>query len=279
MEREKTYEHRGRVIRAEVRTKASPRQAWEAWADPAKIAGWFVDRAAGEGKAGGVMTWFFDDFGFQLPYNVVESVPGEIFVLKWDPPQGDTGILEVTIAREAGETVVRLVNSGFREGAQWDEEYEGVNSGWQTVLALLKLYLENYFGSNKRTLLVVQPTTMSYDELRGAFLDEAKLAKWLTNSGAIGDVGDACRLELKDAGTLTGRVLAVSKREAALSWNEIGGALELKAFAMGPQRMAGVRATTWKLDPDAAAKLKTQLQSAVARLAAEFSKPAAAKIG
>jgi len=276
MTNEKAFEHRGRVIRAEMRTRAAAQQAWEAWADPEKIVGWFVDRATGEGKTGGTMTWFFDSFGYVLPYKVVESIPGELFVLKWDPPQGDAGILEVQIAREGGETVVRLINSGFREDAQWNEEYEGTVSGWQMALAILKEYLENHFGRSKRTLLAIRPASFTYRQIREYFLEPSKLAQWLTTSGSIANVGDPCKLTLRDGNTLTGEVLARTKGEVALSWKEIGGALELKAFPMGPQRFAGVRAMSWTLDETGAKQLESQLGAAVERLAALLSASAAA---
>jgi uncharacterized protein YndB with AHSA1/START domain len=278
MSSEKTFEHKGRIIRAEIRTSATPQQAWEAWADPEKIAAWFVDRAAGEAKPGGIMTWFFDDFGYQLPYKMVDTIPGSLFVLKWDPPQGDSGILEVRIAQEGGATVVRLINSGFREDAKWNDEYEGVNSGWQTALALLKEYLENYFGRSKKSVMILRPASYTYDQLREYFLDPAKLSKWLTVSGAIGKPRDACELILRDGGKLNGRVLAVTKWEAALSWKEISGALELKGFSMGPQKMLGVRVTLWNSESAENSGIKTRLEAAVERLAAIFPAPAGAAV-
>jgi uncharacterized protein YndB with AHSA1/START domain len=275
------YEHKGRIIRAEMRTTATAQQAWEAWADPEKIAGWFVDRATGEAKPGETMTWFFDSFGFVQPLRVVDATPGSLFVLKWEPPpgQGYPGILEVTIARGGGETLLRLVNSGFREGAQWDDEYEGTNSGWQVALALLKEYLEHFYGRPKRTEMVLRPAAFVRGGVREYFVTAPKMAKWLTKAGAesgLGKVGDPCRLHLRDGGTVTGRVLAITESEAALSWDEIGGTVELKAFAMGPQRMVGVRVMSWKLDADAVKKVASQLEPAVARLAAIFPAPAAA---
>lgn len=278
MSSENRFEHKGRIIRAEIRTAATPQQAWEAWADPQKIAAWFVDRAAGEAKPGGIMTWFFDDFGFELPYKVVDAIPGSLFVLKWDPPQGDSGILEVRIAQEGGATVIRLINSGFREDAKWNEEYEGVNSGWQTALALLKEYIENYFGRSKETVMILRPASYTYDELREYFLDPVKLSKWLTVSGAIGEPGEACELVFRDGGKLSGRVLAVTKREAALSWKEIGGALELKGFSMGPQKMMGVRVTLWNWESGANSEIKARMEAAVERLAAIFPAPAGAPV-
>lgn len=271
---EKTFDHKGSLIRAEIDTSATPQQAWEAWADPEKIAAWFVDRAAGEAKPGGTMTWFFDNFGYVLPYKVVDAVPGELFVLKWDPPQGDSGILEVRIERRGGATVIRLVNSGFRDDAQWKEEYEGVVSGWQMSLAILRHYLENHFGRKKSSLLITRPASFAYEQLRLYFLETAKLSRWLTQSGGIGKVGDAVQLDLREAGKLTGRVLAVTKWEAAISWEEIGGTLELKGFKMGPQRAVGLRCLSWRRSADEMKNVESQLSKAVERLAAIFPAPA-----
>ncbi|MGB0035916.1 MAG: SRPBCC domain-containing protein [Candidatus Acidiferrales bacterium] len=274
---EKKIEHKGRIIRAEIRTSATPQQAWEAWADPEKIAGWFVDRAKGEAKRGGNMTWYFDNFGYELPYKVVDAVPGSLFVLKWEPPQGDPGILEVRIAREGGATVVRLINSGFREDAKWSEEYEGVDSGWRMSLAILKYYLENFFGKRRTMSLIMRPASFEYHQLRDYFLDAGKLSQWLVSGGSIGKVGDACQLVLRDGRKLTGRVLEITKWEVALSWEEIRGTLELKGFSMGPQRVVGIRMMSWKLDAAGTKVMEGPLGAAVERLAALFPASALAQ--
>ncbi len=267
---EKKFDHQGRTIRAEIETSATPQQAWEAWADPEKIAQWFTDRANGEAQAGATMTWFFDKFGYALPYQVVDAEPGKLFVLKWQPPQGNAGILEVRIERQGGTTLVKLINSGFRDDAAWNDEYEGVASGWRMALAILKHYLENYFGHCKTTILVLRPASFGYEQLREYFLEQAKLARWLMASGSIGKVGDSCHLKLCDDGPLTGEVLAVTQREVTISWKEIGGTLELKGFSMGPQRMLGVRVFSWRLDALEAKKIEKQMEGAVQRLAALF---------
>jgi uncharacterized protein YndB with AHSA1/START domain len=258
------------MIRAEIATSATPQQAWEAWADPEKIAQWFVDRATGEAKAGGTMTWFFDKFGYVLPYKIVDAVPGELIVYKWEPPEGLAGILEVRIEREGGATMVRLINSGFREDAAWDEEYEGVNSGWKMALGILKFYLENNFGRAKSALLIIQPAKFAYEQVLRYFLESAKLAQWLTVSGAIGRAGEKCELQLRNTGRLTGCVLAITDREVMLSWDEVGGVLELKAFPMGPQRVVGVRVMSWGLNSEEIPELEKKMSAAVERLAALF---------
>lgn len=271
---EKTFDHKGRIIRDEIQTTATPQQAWEAWADPEKISQWFVDRASGEAKPGGTMTWFFDHFGYVLPYRVLDAVPGSLFVLKWEPPQGNSGILEVRVERRGGTTLVKLINSGFREDAAWNDEYEGTVSGWKMALAILKHYLESYFGRSRTMSMILRPAAFTDARLRESFLEGPKLAEWLTTSGSIGKVGDACELTLRDAGKLTGRVLTITAREVSLAWNEIGGTLELKGFSMGPQRMVGVRMMSWKLDASKAKELEKQMEPAVERLAALFPAPA-----
>jgi len=270
MAQEKSFDHKGRMIRAEIETSATPLQAWEAWADPEKIAQWFTDRASGEAKPGGTMTWFFDRFGYALSYTVLDAAPGELFVLKWEPPQGDTGILEVRIELQRGTTLVKLINSGFREDAAWNDEYEGVASGWKMALAILKHYLENHFARSKTMILVLRPASFNYEQLREYFLDESRLAHWLTTSGSIGKVGDSCELKLLDDGTLHGQVLGVTRREVTVSWKEIGGTLELKGFSIGPQRLLGVRIFSWRLNASEAKKIENQIEAAVDRLAKFF---------
>ena len=57
--KEKPLEHHGRIFEAEIRTTATPEQVYEAWADPTKIAQWFVDKAEGKAERGATITWFF----------------------------------------------------------------------------------------------------------------------------------------------------------------------------------------------------------------------------
>ncbi len=49
--------HRGRSLKVEMRTRATPEAVWEAWADPEKIARWFVDRASGKPEVGTTFTF------------------------------------------------------------------------------------------------------------------------------------------------------------------------------------------------------------------------------
>jgi uncharacterized protein YndB with AHSA1/START domain len=265
----KPIEHIGRMLRAEIRTKATPQQAYDAWADPEKIAHWFPDRAEGKAEPGATITWVFEKFNYRIPYEVLIAQPAEKFAIRWNPPPGmSAGVLEVTIAKEGGETVIKLVNSGFREGAEWNEEFEGTDSGWRMALALLKHYLENYFGISRSSFLAMKSAEFSFDQIVPLHRTAAGLQKWLTKSGEYGEVGESFSLELQEGGKASGRVLAKTKRGTALSWNEIRGLLELKAFSMGPQKMLCVRGCGWGLNAEKAKELEAQMERAIERLAA-----------
>jgi len=279
MRKDEHQKHERRVIRDEIKTSASPQQAWEAWADPAKISQWFVDRAEGKAEVGADITWFFDKFNMELHYKVLEAVPGERFAILWPGPMPPPGILEVIIEREGGETLIRLVNSGFREDAELNEEYEGVVSGWHTSLALLREYVENYFGEPRTNILVMQPAQFEYAQVARYFREPELLAKWLTKSGSVGDAGEACNLVLRSGEALTGRVIARTQHEVAVSWPEERATLELKSFSMGPQRVLGIRGSGWSMDAKRARAIEKQMTEAVARLAPELQSESAARVG
>jgi uncharacterized protein YndB with AHSA1/START domain len=265
-----------RTIRSEIRTTAPPERVWEAWTDPEKLAQWFVDRAKGEVKQGSTYTWFFDDFGYEIPYPVVEVVPGERFALAGQLPGRPPFRLEISIAKEGGRTRVTLINSGFLEGSEWDEEYEGILSGWTNALAVLKHYVENHFGKPKTAILVLRPAVFHYEALLPYFTTSEGLARWLTSSGEIGVAGEGYALSLREGGTMTGRVLAITAREVAVSWNEVGGVFEFKAFSTGGgNRMVGGRCVAWSLPPGRAGEIKASMEKAFDRLSAELEKAAA----
>ena len=79
--------HRGRQLVVEMRTRATPEQVYEAWADPEKIAHWFVDSARGKAEVGSIFTWVFEKFGYEIPYEVVAAEPGRRFALGGEAPK------------------------------------------------------------------------------------------------------------------------------------------------------------------------------------------------
>ena len=244
--------HHGRTIDTSVRMKTTPMRAWEAWADPQQIANWFVDRAEGVAKPGEVMTWFFDTFNYRQPVPVVEANPGETFVIgsgDMPGPQGLPYLMEITITKEHGETVVRLVNSGFSEDATFDDEYEGVVSGWKMALATMKHWLERYPDARRAHRIVMEPARYTYEQLRPLFHTVDGRRQWL--EPAVDAEAD---------------VLADTGREVLLAWNERQAVVGLKAFRMGPQQMLALDVSTWSDSSRELDEMESALRAALGRL-------------
>ena len=265
------HKHRGRRLVVEMRTRATPEEVYAAWAEPDEIARWFVDKARGKAEVGSIFTWIFEKFGYEIPYEVVAAEPGRRFALGGEAPGSGPFLLEVKIEREGGETLVTLVNSGFLDGSEWDEELEGIASGWTNALAALKLSLERYPGRNKTTILAMKKAgDYGYGQLLPYYATGEGLNRGLTTSAEIGEVGAPCSLRFSSGRTLSGRVLARTAWEVALSWDEIHGMLELKGFRFpGVGKVVGARVLSWDMPADAAA-LERDLESALEKLAGEL---------
>lgn len=235
------------VDRRELRTTATPQQVWDAWAKPEIIAGWFADRAHGTPEKGSTITHVFEDFGVELPFTVVEATPAETIVFDGVGPGGRPFRQEIRVRRDGGETVMELVHSGFDTDASFDDEFEGMDSGWILAFGILRHYLENHFGRDKTSWLVMQPAPFDFARADALFRSADGLGQWLTDgASAIGDAGQSVKLALQGERVLDGEVLAWSGREVALSWPEIEGVLELKAFSAGPGKtMIGLRVLSW----------------------------------
>jgi hypothetical protein len=61
-------------------------------------------------------------------------------------------------AAGGGSCVVRLVNSGFGPGEEWDAEFEGMSTGWRIFLQNLRLHLTHFPGRDARAVI---PTVMT----------------------------------------------------------------------------------------------------------------------
>lgn len=76
-------------------------------------------------------------------------------VVRWEAPRrvvfgggasmGRPLAFEWTVEAVSGETcTVRLVNSGFGRGEEWDGDFDGMSSGWRLFLENLRLHLTHF---------------------------------------------------------------------------------------------------------------------------------------
>lgn len=143
-----------RAIDLDIEVPGSPEQVWEAVASGPGITAWFVP-ATVDGRVGGTVEL---DFG---PGLGVETAR----ITAWEPPRRFA--VEITgegrpafamewlvEARDGDTCVVRLINSGFGSGADWDAEYDATEAGWRLFLYNLRLYRTHFPGRPCSSVLV-----------------------------------------------------------------------------------------------------------------------------
>ncbi|MFO7893639.1 MAG: SRPBCC domain-containing protein [Longimicrobiales bacterium] len=224
-------------IEAEVEIQAPTEAVWEAWADPDRLTGWYVDDALGRIGQTDQVTWIWGQMGLEIEYDVVELEPGRRFVLR----EADEGVrrTEVELTPENGGTRVRVVESGF------DTDADAVLSGWTMALGLLKVYVEVYYGGEVRSVLVLGKVDAPPGEIVALQRTAEGLQKWLGAAGAMPAEGEPVRLELEEDAVLDGEVLRRTETETSLTWPLIRGVLEMKQFPTSEGRAAALRAFTW----------------------------------
>lgn len=135
-----------RSIELEIEVPGTPEQVWQAIATGPGISSWYVPHTVEEREGGAATASFGPGPEMQISGRVVA----------WEPPHrivfdgGETGVglaFEWLVeARDGASCVVRLVNSGFGSGEQWDAQYDAMTEGWRLFLFNLKLHLEHFAG-------------------------------------------------------------------------------------------------------------------------------------
>jgi hypothetical protein len=208
----------------------------------------------------------------EMRYEVLEAEPGRRLLLRMAFPGRPPVTQEIVVRTEAGQTVIELVNAGF--GAEdWDGQFEGIDSGWKLALAQLRYYLEHQWGKRRHVWLAFRPARLDWSRLESLFRQPEGLSRWLTTHGASGsgipgNEGEPVSLVLRDFTPLNGDLLADSGKEVLLSWSELEAALELKAFAAGPETgMVGLRLSSWAADPPDRTEVQAWMDTCAGRLA------------
>lgn len=134
-----------------------------------------------------------------------------------DRRQDSTGrVVEIAvdyiIEGHGGQTVLRVVHSGFGHGAEWDAEFDSIRRGWQFELRGLRHYLTRHWGTPRRVAWALEKTSLPAEECYARLMGPAGLVR----EGSIAGLrpGDPYRLvglwrhrggAERRAGTLLGR--------------------------------------------------------------------------
>ncbi|WP_419918783.1 SRPBCC family protein [Candidatus Poriferisocius sp.] len=148
---------RSHSIELEVEVPGTAQQVWRAVATGPGISSWYVPHTVEERAGGAAMASFGPGPEMQ--------VPGRVAV--WEPPrrvcfdggEGAGGLaFEWTVEPRGGDRCgVRLVNTGFGTGGEWDAQYDGMVEGWGMFLLNLRLHMEHFVGQTATSML---PTAM-----------------------------------------------------------------------------------------------------------------------
>jgi uncharacterized protein YndB with AHSA1/START domain len=217
------------VIEKQIEIAAPVEAVWRAITDGAELSRWFPLEARVEPGTGGKisLSWGPDCEG-TAPIDVWE--PNRRF--RWmETVSGQPVAIEFTLESRGGKTIVRLVQSSFASGADWENEYFGsTNYGWGFMLVNLRHYLERHAGHAR---------IVAWPRLRVAMAREAIYEKLVEPGGIFVDgtkdlrVGQRYSLRAATDETWTGRVefvaaprgfcVTVESLNDALLWLTIEG--------------------------------------------------------
>ena len=228
------------AIALSVRIKAYPEQVWEAWMDLDRLSQWLVDKASGWPGVGSSLALTWERLQCTIDYQVAEAKPCEKLVWKARMPAGFQ-TLTIGLRREGPLTVVDLREVAPDNAPDVTESSS--ESSWQMSLAILKLYLENYFGQNREGFFSIKRADFDNPTLLYYYSSAEGLSKWFAHAVEEFPRGESLtdlpyRLQLAENVTMSGQVLTRTRNEVTLSWNEISGYLELKCFDLGPGQQA-----------------------------------------
>jgi uncharacterized protein YndB with AHSA1/START domain len=198
-----------RSIELEVEVAGTPDEVWRAIATGPGISSWYVPHTVEEREGGATTTSFGEGPEMQIAGRVVA----------WDPPHrvlfdGGEGVGPLAFewlveARDGGTCIVRLVNSGFGSGGDWDAQYDGMTEGWKLFLLNLQIHLEHFRGQVATAML---PTAM---------WDGTRDSAWVALTGALrlpgsATVGERVVVSATDAPALSGTVVDAAPSRMAL---------------------------------------------------------------
>lgn len=198
----------GRVIDLSVEVPGTPEEVWDTIATGPGITSWFVPHRVEERQGGAVRMDFGPGFGeegaevavWEPPHRLVMRSPGERgLAYEW-----------LVEARDGGTCVVRLVNSGFGPGEDWDADFDGMSAGWRIFLDHLRLQRIHFPGRRARAVI---PTAMTAGPADAAF---QRLCAEL-GAPADAEVGDRLTTSGDGVPPLGGTVLQVDRTPATVA--------------------------------------------------------------
>lgn len=233
-----------RSVIEEVVIDATPDDVWRAITEGEGLRRWFpVDARVTPGLGGTIWLSWGEGMSGEAPITAWE--PGRH--LQWTEDRGPVKMaVDFHISTRDGQTVVRLVQSGFGDGPEWDGEFHMVSGGWAYFLANLAWYLTHHNGTPRDLLGYREPTALSRD---AAYSSLCTLARQL---------GGVPFMERPETGQAGFRLAGLNQ---SLLFVEIEPG--------SPHVRGGFWLSTYGLTPDRLETLRTDIDAAYRRALAE----------
>lgn len=138
-------------VEAEVTIDADAATVWRALTEGEELKRWFSPDARVTPGAGGAM-WLSWGEGMDWEAPIAVWEPNRH--LRTEDPAPSKVAVDYFIEAKGGQTVVRVVQSGFAADA-WEDEVETAENGWRSFMGTLRNYLERHRGE-PRTLAYVR---------------------------------------------------------------------------------------------------------------------------
>ena len=119
-----------RSLELEVEVVGTPEEVWRAIATGPGISSWYVPHTVEEREGGAAGARFGPGPEMQVPGRVAAWEPPHRVVFDGGEGAGGMAFEWLVEARDGGTCVVRLVNSGFGTGDEWDGQYDAMTEGW-----------------------------------------------------------------------------------------------------------------------------------------------------
>jgi len=148
-----------RKIVKEVFIQTPPDVVWRALTDAQELTRWFPVDARVQPGAGGSI-WLSWGGGTEGEAPITAWEPNRR--LEWTETRGAVKLaVDFHLEAKSGGTVVRLVNSGFGAGPDWDDEFHMTEGGWAYFTQHLRWYLERHRGKPRDLIAFREPVTMT----------------------------------------------------------------------------------------------------------------------
>jgi uncharacterized protein YndB with AHSA1/START domain len=249
-----------RKIVKEVFVQAPPDVVWRALTDAQELTRWFpVDARVQPGKGGSI--WLSWGGGTEGSAPITEWEPSRR--LQWTETRGAVKLaVDFHLEAKSGGTVVRLVNSGFGAGSDWDDEFHMTDGGWSYFIQHLRWYLEQHAGTPRDLIAFRERVTFTRAEAFLRLTGPSGLSA--DDALAAASAGMEYQTTTAQGEPLSGTIVASSPDTWQLGFTvrELGDAivfLEMEPDAGGSR--PGFWLSTYGLAPDGIARARERFEA------------------